>query len=46
MRESERYAKIVEWSDEEQCYVGSSPGLIWVSAAGQTKEPYLTNYAG
>jgi predicted RNase H-like HicB family nuclease len=28
MRESARYAKIVEWSDEDQCYVGSSPGLI------------------
>ncbi len=28
MRESARYAKIVEWSDEDQCYVGSAPGLI------------------
>jgi predicted RNase H-like HicB family nuclease len=28
MRESARYAKIVEWSDEDECYVGSSPGLI------------------
>lgn len=28
MRESARYAKIVEWSDEDQCFVGSSPGLI------------------
>ena len=28
MKESTRYAKIVEWSDEDQCYVGSSPGLI------------------
>ena len=28
MRESARYAKIVEWSEEDQCYVGSSPGLI------------------
>ncbi len=28
MKESARYAKIVEWSDEDQCYVGSSPGLI------------------
>ena len=23
-----RYVKIVEWSDEEKCYVGSAPGLI------------------
>ncbi|MCA9101442.1 MAG: hypothetical protein KDA63_09845 [Planctomycetales bacterium] len=28
MKESARYVKIVEWSDEDQCYVGSSPGLL------------------
>ena len=28
MKDSARYAKIVEWSEEDQCYVGSSPGLI------------------
>lgn len=28
MRDSARYVKIVEWSDEDQCYVGSAPGLI------------------
>jgi predicted RNase H-like HicB family nuclease len=28
MKESARYAKIVEWSDEDQCYVGSCPGLL------------------
>ena len=28
MRESARYVKIVEWSDGDQCYVGSAPGLI------------------
>jgi predicted RNase H-like HicB family nuclease len=28
MKESDRYVKIVEWSDEDQCYVGSSPGLF------------------
>ena len=27
MKDSARYAKIVEWSEEDQCYVGSSPGL-------------------
>lgn len=27
MRDSARYIKIVEWSEEDQCYVGSSPGL-------------------
>jgi len=28
MTDSARYAKIVEWSGEAQCFVGSSPGLI------------------
>lgn len=28
MRESARYVKIVEWSDEDRCYVGSYPGLF------------------
>ncbi len=28
MRESARYAKIVEWSEEDHCYVGSAPGLL------------------
>ena len=28
MKESARYAKIVEWSNEDHCYVGSSPGLL------------------
>ena len=28
MKESARYVKIVEWSEEDKCYVGSSPGLF------------------
>jgi predicted RNase H-like HicB family nuclease len=28
MKDSAMYAKIVEWSEEDQCYVGSSPGLL------------------
>jgi predicted RNase H-like HicB family nuclease len=28
MKASARYAKIVECSEEDQCYVGSVPGLI------------------
>lgn len=28
MRPSARYAKVVEWSEEDQCYIGSAPGLI------------------
>jgi len=25
---SDNYLKIVEWSDEDKCYVGTAPGLI------------------
>ena len=28
MKDSARYAKVVEWLDEDQCYVGSCPGLF------------------
>jgi len=35
MKESARYAKIVEWSEEDQCFVGSSPGLIYGGCHGQ-----------
>lgn len=34
MKESARYAKIVEWSEEDQCYVGSAPGLIYGGCHG------------
>ena len=34
MNESTRYAKIVEWSSEDQCFVGSSPGLIYGGCHG------------
>jgi len=29
MKDSAKYVKIVEWSEEDQCYVGSAPGLIY-----------------
>lgn len=28
MKERDKYLKIVEWSDEDKCYVGSVPGWI------------------
>ena len=34
MKESARYAKIVEWSDEDQCYVGSPRGLVYGGCHG------------
>lgn len=28
MKESARYAKLVEWSEEDNCYIGTAPGLM------------------
>ena len=28
MNDSARYVKIVEWSDEDQCFVGQCPGIV------------------
>ena len=28
MKESHLYIKIVEWSDEDQCFVGQCPGIV------------------
>ena len=38
MKESARYVKIVEWSEEDQCYVGSSPGLIFGGCHGTDEQ--------
>jgi predicted RNase H-like HicB family nuclease len=34
MKESARYVKIVEWSEEDNCYIGSCPGLIYGGCHG------------
>jgi hypothetical protein len=34
MKASDRYVKIVEWSEEDQVYVGSAPGLIYGGCHG------------
>ncbi|HZS48241.1 MAG TPA: hypothetical protein VFC63_24440 [Blastocatellia bacterium] len=28
MNESANYIKIVEWSDEDQCFIGQCPGIV------------------
>lgn len=28
MKKSDRYLKIVEWSEKDQCYIGRAPGLM------------------
>jgi hypothetical protein len=34
MKPSDRYVKLVEWSEEDQAYVGSAPGLIYGGCHG------------
>lgn len=38
MKESTRYVKIVEWSEEDNCYVGSCPGLIYGGCHGDDEK--------
>ena len=38
MTDSSRYVKIVEWSDEDQCYVGSCPGLFYGGCHGDNEQ--------
>jgi len=38
MKESAKYVKIVEWSEEDQCYVGSAPGLIYGGCHGDDEK--------
>jgi predicted RNase H-like HicB family nuclease len=38
MKEGARYVKIVEWSEEDQCLVGSSPGLFYGGCHGEDEK--------
>jgi predicted RNase H-like HicB family nuclease len=38
MKPGARYAKIVEWSDEDKAYVGSCPGLFYGGCHGQDEQ--------
>ena len=38
MKDSARYAKIVEWSEEDQCFVGSAPGLVYGGCHGDDEK--------
>lgn len=37
MKESAKYVKLVEWSDEDSCYVGSCPGLLYGGCHGDNE---------
>ena len=46
MRESAKYAKIVEWSDEDQCFVGSAPGLVYGGCHGSDEKAVFEELCG
>jgi predicted HicB family RNase H-like nuclease len=40
-KKSDAYLKVVEWSEEDQCYIGSCPGLMFGGVHGRSeKEVY------
>jgi len=39
---SDRYLKIVEWSDEDNCYVGTCPGLMLGGVHGNDEAKVYT----
>ncbi len=38
MKPSNRYVKIVEWSEEDNCFVGSCPGLFFGGCHGDDEK--------
>jgi len=38
MLTSNRYLKIIEWSETDQCYVGSCPSLMYGGCHGQDEK--------
>ncbi len=38
MNRPARYVKIVEWSDEDNCFVGSCPGLFFGGCHGDDEQ--------
>ena len=44
MKVSAGYVKLVEWNEEDQCYVGSAPGLVLGSCHGDDEKRYSMNF--
>ena len=38
MKDSDRYVKLIEWSELDQCYVGSCPGLFYGGCHGDDEQ--------
>ena len=46
MKASANYAKIVEWSEVDQCYVGSAPGLVYGGCHGSDEQRVFEELCG
>ncbi len=38
MKDSAKYVKIIEWSDKDQCFIGSCPGLFYGGCHGDNEQ--------
>jgi predicted RNase H-like HicB family nuclease len=38
VKDTAHYIKIVEWSEEDKCYIGSSPGLFYGGCHGEDEQ--------
>jgi predicted HicB family RNase H-like nuclease len=38
MKESNNYLKVVEWSEEDKCFVGTAPGILLGGVHGKKEE--------
>ncbi len=38
MKDTTKYVKIVEWDEEDQCFVGSAPGLMYGGCHGKDEK--------
>ncbi len=46
MKKSNRYIKIVEWSEEDQCFVGRAPGLALGGVHGKNEKKVYDKLCG
>jgi predicted RNase H-like HicB family nuclease len=46
MKDSARYVKVVEWSDEDHCFVGSCPGLFYGGCHGEDEKAVFAELCG
>lgn len=46
MKTADRYPKLVEWSEEDQCFVGSAPGFIGPCCHGKDETEVYKELCG